>query len=106
MMKKVIWAEFASDNLKLIYNYHKNNANISVAKKIKKKIFEATFLVYKQPEMGQVEFWLEHLGEGHRYLVVGNYKIIYRNIDDMILITDIFDTRQNPSTMNDKKRNG
>jgi len=45
MMKKVIWSEFASDNLKIIYNYHKNNANISVAKKIKKKIFEATFLV-------------------------------------------------------------
>ncbi len=105
-MKKVIWSDFASDNLKLIYNYHKNNANISVAKKIKKKIFEATHLVSKQTEMGQVEFWLEHLNEGHRYLVVGNYKIIYRNIDDVILITDIFDTRQNPSTMNDNKRNG
>ncbi len=34
MMKKVIWSEFASDNLKLIYIFHKNNSNISVAKKI------------------------------------------------------------------------
>jgi len=34
MMKKVIWSEFASDSLKLIYIFHKNNANTNVAKKI------------------------------------------------------------------------
>jgi len=73
MIIKLIWSEFASGNLRIIYHYHKNNATISVAKKIKNKIFEATLLLCKQPEMGQNEFWLEHLGEGHRYLVVGNY---------------------------------
>jgi plasmid stabilization system protein ParE len=34
--------------------------------------------------------------EGHRYLVSGNYKIIYKEVNEGILITDVFDTRQDP----------
>jgi toxin ParE1/3/4 len=46
-----------------------------------------------------VEENLADLKQGHRYIVEGNYKIIYRLIDNEIYITDIFDCRQNPTKM-------
>ena len=49
--------------------------------------------------MGQEEESLVELGQGHRYLVEEHYKIIYRVIDDVVYITDIFDTRQDPDKM-------
>jgi mRNA-degrading endonuclease RelE of RelBE toxin-antitoxin system len=36
----------------------------------------------------------------HRRLIVGNYKIIYLIEDDVVYISDIFDTRQDPKKMN------
>jgi len=45
---------------------------------------------------GQIEGNLQKLGEDHRYLVEGNYKIIYKKVKEGILITDVFDTRQDP----------
>jgi len=36
------------------------------------------------------------LGEEHRYLVEGNYKIIYKRVKEGVLITDVFDARQDP----------
>jgi len=36
--------------------------------------------------------------------VVGSYKIVYRVIDDFILVTDLFDTIQKPIKINDIKR--
>jgi hypothetical protein len=44
------------------------------------------------------------LGEGHRYLIESNYKIIYKEVPEGILITDVFDTRQDPTKINNPKR--
>ena len=51
------------------------------------------------PHAGQKELFLEHLNKGHRRLVSGNYKITYLILDDEIIITDIFDARQDPAKM-------
>lgn len=51
------------------------------------------------PEMGPIEDNLKHLNLQHRYLVQGNYKIIYRIKGKVIYVTDIFDTRQDPKKM-------
>jgi toxin ParE1/3/4 len=93
---KIIWTYFASDSLFEIYKYYKEAAGEDVAKIIKFKIFKATSQLRKQPLSGQLETNLQKLGEEHRYLIEGNYKIIYRRIKEGILITDVFDTRQNP----------
>jgi hypothetical protein len=37
--------------------------------------------------------------------MAGNYKIIYKEISEGVLITDVFDTRQDPIKINDEKRN-
>jgi len=93
---KIIWSKFAAEKLKEIFDYYKNKVSIRVAHKIKKSIFYSTKQLIKNPRLGQCEPLLENLGEGHRYIVSGNYKIIYREIAEGILITDVFDTRQNP----------
>lgn len=97
---KIIWSDFAKTMLKEIYLFHKQAANISVARKIKNNIFSKVKLLAKHPNMGQMEETLLKYGGQHRYLVSGNYKIIYKQVDEKILITDVFDTRMNPTKMN------
>ena len=91
--------------LKTIFDYYSTHISNKTAHKIRKQIFSSTKQLVKNPESGQLEFNLERLKQNHRYLVSGNYKIIYRINDNKIIINDVFDTRQDPIKMNDKNRN-
>jgi len=97
---KIIWSDFASKMLQEVVVYYKNNVSPTIAKKIRNEIFKATIQLEKHPKMDQVELNLIRQNEGHRYLVEGNYKIIYKEVKEGILITDIFDTRQDPQKIN------
>lgn len=101
---KITWTDFAVESLKDIVEYHKEVANLKVASKIRKKIFSSTRYLLKNPESEQRELLLEDLKEHYRYILSGNYKVIYKIIEDEIVITDIFDTRQNPTKINDPER--
>ncbi len=101
---KIIWSDFSSGILFDIFTYYKENTSMTVARKIKSNIFKSTKQLIKHPDPGQIEENLEHLGQVHRYLVEGNYKIVYRQVKEGILITDIFDTRQDPVKINNPKR--
>lgn len=98
---KIIWSDFATKMLKEIYTYHKDRVSLKIAKNIKSSIFSATKQLLIQPNSGQEELSLQRLQQNHRYVVSGNYKIIYRLVKEGILITDVFDTRQNPTKMNE-----
>jgi len=101
---KITWTEFAVQNLNDIFEYHKEVAGKNVASKIKKDIFYTSRQLKQHPESGQIEPYLAELNEGYRYLISGNYKLTYKIIGDEALITDVFDTRQNPVTINSPKR--
>jgi len=101
---KIIWSDFSISMLLEIYTYYSEVANPAIAKKIKTDILTATKQLKKHPTSGQIELNLEKLNEGHRYLVKGNYKIIYKAIPEGLLITDVFDTRQDPVKLNVEKR--
>jgi plasmid stabilization system protein ParE len=55
--------------------------------------------------MGQIEFLLQHRPQQFRYLVSGNYKVIYYVNEETqkIIIVNVFDARQNPDKLNDTK---
>ena len=97
---KIIWTDFASETLSEIYQFYKENASPIVANKIKSEIFRSTRQLKRFPNSGHFELNLQKLNQRHRYLVQGNYKIIYKKIPEGILITDVFDTRQDPAKIN------
>ncbi len=70
-----------------------------MADRITSKIVDDIDWLLEHPRGGQYEPLLDHLGLGHRRKVSGNYKIIFRIIDDLIFVSDIFDTRQDPEKM-------
>ena len=100
----IIWSDFASANLQDVFLYHTEVAGENVARNLRNKIFETTKQLGHHPLSGQVEQSLVCLQEEHRYLVAGNYKIVYKIIEKVVLITDLFDTRQDPVKINDIKR--
>ena len=102
---KIVWTDFAIKNLKNIFDYYTEKVSKKIAHKIRKQILATTKQLLDNPESGQLEFNLEKLKQNHRYLVCGNYKIIYRTNNNQIVINDVFDTRQNPVKMNDQNFN-
>lgn len=101
---EIVWTDFAIQNLKNIFNYYFIKANNKVAHNIRKEILDSTKQLHKNPKSGQIELNLQHLGQNYKYLVSGNYKIIYKIEVDYIIISDIFDGRQNPIKINCEKR--
>ena len=66
---------------------------------IRDRILDKADALLEQPLTGQKEPLLEHLGLGHRRIVEGHCKIIYKVVGPYIYITDIFDSRQDPDKM-------
>jgi plasmid stabilization system protein ParE len=100
---KVFWTKFALNSLSDIYKYYQENVSLTIAQNIRDSVFSSARQLEKQFQSGQIEELLVDLDEGHRYILRGNYKIIYKIYNYKVYITDVFDTRQNPEKL--KKRN-
>lgn len=66
---------------------------------IRKNLLNKAESLSSNPYKGQKEEYLEHLNKGHRRIIEGHFKIIYRVEGDEIFITEFFDTRQGPEKM-------
>jgi plasmid stabilization system protein ParE len=49
---KIIWTDFAIENLRAIFDYYLENANEKVAHKIRKRILNSTNQLKTNPESG------------------------------------------------------
>ncbi|MDL2291653.1 type II toxin-antitoxin system RelE/ParE family toxin [Bacteroides sp. OttesenSCG-928-F21] len=99
MALKIEWSDNASKQIKGIFEYHKEVANLRVARKIVKLIYTRVTILINNPRAGQREGLLNDRPQEFRYLVEGNYKIIYWLEADRIMISTVFDCRQNPVKM-------
>jgi len=97
---KVLITRPARNSLKAIHEHYRKEVSIRVADKIKLGISQKLRFLADNPHSGQIEETLRDMGLGHRRIVERNYKIIYRIIDDVIHVTDIFDSRRDPSKAN------
>lgn len=97
-MHKVLITRFAKSSLRIIYEYYKSIAGITVAERIKQEIKSALIKLQDEHINWQEDEYLTFLGKEHRRYVCGNYKIIYyRDYQKKVTyITDIFDSRQDP----------
>ncbi|HUH25628.1 MAG TPA: type II toxin-antitoxin system RelE/ParE family toxin [Flavobacterium sp.] len=98
MELKVYWTDFAKNELKNIFDYHKGRVDIKIVEQITKQIIIEANGLRNFSEMGAVEELLQNRPENFRYIVSTNYKIIYwiNKTKKRIEIIDVFDTRQNP----------
>ncbi|MEI7597171.1 MAG: type II toxin-antitoxin system RelE/ParE family toxin [Bacteroidota bacterium] len=96
---KVLWTDFAIIQLEQVFDYYKYKASHKVAKTIVTKIVDRTIVLENNPMIGAKEPLLENRSKEYRYLVEGNYKIIYSFDSNLIKICAVFDCRLNPIKM-------
>ena len=98
MELEVYWTDFAKQELKSIFDYHKEKVNLKVARQIARQIVDEAKNLSSYPEMGQPEELLKGRKQKFRYIISTNYKIIYwaNKSKNRVEISDVFDTRQNP----------
>jgi len=101
MELKIYWTDFSKRELKKIFTYYKENANLKVARNLILGIEKETNILRIHPNIGQTEELLIGRKQKFHYLLFKNYKIIYWINKDKkrIEISDVFDTRQNPIKM-------
>ena len=93
---EVIWTNPAKRDLRKIYNYFKKKVSQNLAQKVINSIFTNTSIL-KNQNIGTKEQLLTQFEQDHRFIIDGNYKIIYIIQNSTVYITHIFDTRQNPT---------
>ncbi len=96
---KVLWSDRSLSQLEDIFDYYSDTAGKRIAKKLVKRIISKTIRLEKNPLIGSKEILLDSREFEYRYLVEGNYKIIYRFNNQIVRIVSIFDCRQNPIKM-------
>lgn len=96
---KIVFTDTAKNHLKSIYQYYKKEVSLKVAKSIKDSILNDIGKLKKHPQIGSEETYLHPLKKEYKKLVTGNYKAIYRIIDNSIVIDTVFDTRQEPEEL-------
>jgi len=95
---KILWTDFAINQLKDIFDYHLVKASSNIAQRLVQKIIDATIILENNPKSGRKEDLLSDRPQEFRFIIVKNYKIIYW-IDfefNIINVSMVFDTRQNP----------
>jgi plasmid stabilization system protein ParE len=101
---QVLWTAFALEQIQQIQNYYVDIAGTDIAEKISGDILDSVAILLNYPEAGQEEETLKSKKQRYRYLVKGNYKIIYSIHNNIININDVFDTRLNPTKLVKRNR--
>jgi toxin ParE1/3/4 len=96
MEVKILWTDFAINQLEQIFDFYKYKASIAVARKMIMQIIDSTMLLEKNPLLVAKEPLLANREKEYRYLVESNYKIIYWIENNYVKISSVFDCRQNP----------
>ncbi|MBC6995829.1 type II toxin-antitoxin system RelE/ParE family toxin [Neolewinella lacunae] len=97
---KLFFTSNAIRRLTQIEDYERSKGNDKKARQTVKGIRDTAKKLEKYPEIGPVEEQLGDLGQGHRSILFGTlYKIIYLLAQPLIIVTDIFDVRQDPGNM-------
>ncbi len=96
---KLVYTEQSLLSLEEALEFTAPNVSYEKLIAIRDQILDTADSLLSQPLKRQTEPFLEHLDLGHRRLVEGHYKIIYRVVGECIYIIDIFDSRQDPDKM-------
>jgi plasmid stabilization system protein ParE len=96
MEMKIEWSDFSEMQLKQVFDYYSKQASPRIARKLIRSITDRVSILRTNPLAGPKEELLMEYSQEFRYLVEGNYKIIYWISQDKITISSVFDCRQDP----------
>jgi len=96
---KVVWTDPAKSDLQKIYDYLAEISVIVAENQIYRIINRVELLEQGYAQIGQKEPLLKSHTNEYRYLVQDNYKLIYHQFANEIVIDMVFDTRQNPKKL-------
>jgi plasmid stabilization system protein ParE len=95
---QIIFSDRANKDIENIYAYFFEVAPHK-ADEIVLDIVLKTEQLLTHPYSGPEELSLKSMGFDYRFLVQGNYKIIYSVLHDTIFIIQVFDARQDPTKL-------
>ena len=93
MELEIIWTTQAKSALKLIFEFYKNKS-LSGAKNVKNDILNSVKTIRFSEQ-----FQVDNINNKYRRIVIRDYKVLYRNDNNRILIMDIISTKQSPSVL-------
>ncbi len=91
---KLVLTEYARRRLLLHFLFLAEAFSEDHAERVLTKVDEALQYLMGHPGAGQFEDQLIGFEPRHRRWVVDHYKIVYQLFEDHIVVTDIFDSRQ------------
>ena len=96
----MIWSDEALNDLEIIYDFLAENSQPAAQRTIE-NILSRTRQLESFPESGTKQQTTKSKKKEYRYLVEGNYKIIYsyQLEDQTVHIAVIFDTRYDPEKL-------
>ena len=99
-MRNVVITRFGLRQIKSIYAYYNYNVSAKIATQIKTKIISCIKTLKELDVEWEADEFLIYLNKNHRRLICGNYKIVYYYNSQLkvFYVTDIFDSRQDPTT--------
>lgn len=91
-VKNVVWTNAAKNQLKTIFNFYKEKS-IQGVNKVKDDILKATKNIHFSEQYQKDEIEPEY-----RRIIVRNYKILYREEEEVIYIVRIFSNKRDPNS--------
>ena len=98
-MAEVIWTKKAFGQLERAITYIREEQGLGYAEIVLRKILETTSSLAHSPRMGTIEPLLAHRKSTYRFVVVWQYKIIYRTTAKKVVISRVFHTSRNPQRL-------
>ena len=95
---RVVWTDRARNEFQQSMSYYQRGSEKS-AQNFRSRLLNQIQLVQKFPGIGPKQDFVEPRNGEIRYRVEGHFKILYSVLEDTILIVSIFDTRQDPSRL-------
>jgi addiction module RelE/StbE family toxin len=93
---KIIWSKQAKESLKDIYNFHKEKS-LQGAKNVRSDLINAPRkIVYAR------QYQIDEINPKYRRIVVRDYKLLYKESGNIIMVMDIVGTRQSPELLKEK----
>lgn len=97
-VETIFWTESALNDLSDIKDYLRIEAP-HIARQTIQSILSREQQLMSYPKSGSVETLIQRQDREYRYLIEGHYKMIYHIEGAVIYIDTVFDTRRDPSQL-------